>query len=763
MTLRTPAAIRRLIASALLAWLSATAVAGSAPAAPWYQNALTGMEVGPTGAQWGQSDPKDTRYCPNFDGREIVRRAAEAHAEYVVMWGRDGDFAYYDSKVLPKAPGLGKRDALREAVEEARARHLPIIVYCAVQQDGHLLQSRPDWAMRTPDGQLLDRYCYNSGYLETMKAILAELLAYGVAGVHLDMLDQGLDPPYGCWCEKCQALFFKEFGHPMPPGLTWDAAWDDMLEFRYRSSERFEKALAAHIKALAPQVSVDFNCLGNPPYSWEIGQRPVQHGTNGDFITGETGDWGFSPLTTGLTVEFYRAAVPGQRVQVAMQRGVRMYHDQTTRPLNDLRHELLTLLAHGAFVTMVDKTTFDGALDPVAYTRIGEVFREAQAKRAHFGQQQLAEVGIYFSSRTRDWAGREQPVLWFRSFLGAHRALVYEHIPFGVVLDENATLETLARFPVLILGNAAILSAQEIALFHRYVENGGHLIVCGKSGQFDRLAQPLPDTALTDLIGARLKGRLISADNWVRLGKAENGSAGGPTTSGNSTDPARSVVEGIKELREMLGNEILKPNNAPDDWVFLVEGPASVYDPITARAMGELLMPHRMSRPPLDGRGKDWPMSADAPIGPAILLNQFGKGTVLTFAGSPDYATGSDHAIVEARKLLRGAIRFLNPKPRLEISAPANVETVITDDPTERVLRVHLLAYNAPAQTISMKYRPRLMSAMMEDAPIFRVTVTSREPLKSARALNGSTKLARDGNTVRATVEDVHEVLLLGY
>lgn len=104
----------------------------------------------------------------------------------------------------------------------------------------------------------------------------------------------------------------------------------------------------------------------------------------------------------GVERPFYRAAVPHQRVQVALQRGVRMYHDQTPRPLNDLRWELLTLLAHGAFVTVVDKTGFDGWLDPVAYERIGAAFKEARARREHFGHQPVAEVGLWFSSRTRD-------------------------------------------------------------------------------------------------------------------------------------------------------------------------------------------------------------------------------------------------------------------------------------------------------------------------------------------------------------------------
>ena len=51
----------------------------------------------------------------------------------------------------------------------------------------------------------------------------------------------------------------------------------------------------------------------------------------------------------------------------------------------------------------------------------------------------------------------------------------------------------------------------------------------------------------------------------------------------------------------------------------------------------------------------------------------------------------------------------------------------------------------------------------IKDAPMYRVTLTTREPLKGARALNRSTELKRRGNRVEAIVNDIHEVLLLGY
>ena len=708
---------------------------------PWFDHVVVGMEVGPTGAQFGYSDPNDLRYCSRFDGREIVRRAVEADAQYLVIWARDGDYAYYNSKLLPKAPGLGARDPLRETLDEARKHNLPVVAYCVVQQGGHFLSKHPEWEMRDPSGNRIGRFCFSSGYLEAMKAIVAELLEYGIAGFHIDMLDQGFGPPYGCWCDACRARFEQEFGHAMPGGPTWDVAWDDMLEFRYRSSERFEKALAAHIKSINPNASVDFNYHGNPPFSFEVGQRPVQHAGNGDFITGETGVWGFSALTVGLNAEFYRAAAPHQRVQVAMQRGVRMYHDQTTRPLNDIRWELLTLLAHGAFVTMVDKTGFDGRLDPVTYERVGTAFREAQAKGRHFGQKPVAEVGIYFSSRTRDWVGKDKPADYFQSFQGAHKALVYEHIPYGVLLDENVTPEKLEQFPIVMLPNAGVLSHREIRMLQSYVEKGGKLLVTGRSGLFDKMGAQVNESMLSELIGARTIGKLDSLDNWVQF----------------DSEDRLPGEKNAKAAAKALSADF------QSDWPFLVKGSALVYAPTSAVAVGELLKPHRTTRQLAGKEGTDWPMSPDAKVGPAILINRVGHGEVITFACSPDYATASEHHIVEARRLIRNAVRHLNPNPIVQISAPANVEAVVTDDSSSRTLRVHFLCYNAPPQTTPARERPYVLPALIEDRPMFKAAIRASRPIKHASALNRSSRLTRSGNTVQVIVEDIHDVVLLRY
>lgn len=709
-------------------WLSFSLPLASAQEEPWYETALVGIETGPTGAQFG-SDGRDVGYVARFDGRECVRRAVEANCDYVVIWARDGVYTYYDSEWQPKAPGLGDRDILEESVSEARKTGIPVIAYCVLQYPTQALHQHPDWRMQDAQGQPIERVCFNSPYLDHVKNLLREMKTYGIDGFHLDMVDQGFGPPYGCWCPHCQAKFKAQHEHEMPREITWDAAWDKVLEFRYQSSATFEQALVDFVKAQWPETSVDFNYHGNPPFSFEVGQRPVQHGITGDFITGETGQWAFSSLGVGFNAAFYRATATNRRVQVVMQRGVRHYHDQTTRPLNDMRWEALTLLAHGAFVTMVDKTAYDGWLDPVFYERLKVIFEEAKAKQAHFGQRPHADVGIYFSHRTRDWLGRENAPAAWQGVLGAHKALVYDHIPWGIVLDEHASLERLKSFPVILLANIGILEDREVDNLTAYVTGGGRLIVTGASGLYDRFGGKRETTKLQKLIGGNAVRVLSSKDNHIRFSKE---------------DASYPLAHGL-----------------PEDWPFLVQGSAVVYRPSSARPLGDLMEPHRTVAQRDGKEGTRFPMSADTTkiVGPAALLHQVGQGQVLTLACSPGEAATSEFHISEARQLLPKAVKALLPNPLVGIEAPSYVEAVVTRD--EKVLRIHFIARLEPSAALPPTGRPAVLPTMMEDAPLFRAQVRVRDALKGAAAVNPKTQVSIEGQTISLLVEDVHDVLVV--
>jgi hypothetical protein len=199
------------------------------------------------------------------------------------------------------------------------------------------------------------------------------------------------------------------------------------------------------------------------------------------------------------------------------------------------------------------------------------------------------------------------------------------------------------------------------------------------------------------------------------------------------------------------------------NWPFLVKGPATIYEPTAAIAVGELLEPHRTPRQLAGKQTTEWPMSADQAVGPAVLVNKPGKGCVITLAAAADVATASEHHIVEARRLFRNAVRLVHPDPVVKIRAPANVESVVTEDPAERRLRVHLIGYNPTPQTTPAKNRPYILPGLIEDPPIYRASITVDREIRNASAAGQPLALQRDGSEIDLIVDDVHEVVVIEY
>jgi hypothetical protein len=87
----------------------------------------------------------------------------------------------------------------------------------------------------------------------------------------------------------------------------------------------------------------------------------------------------------------------------------------------------------------------------------------------------------------------------------------------------------------------------------------------------------------------------------------------------------------------------------------------------------------------------------------------------------------------------------------------------VTDDAANRILRIHLLGYNSPPQTTAAQNRPYVLPGLIEDAPTYRIHIELASEIKHATAWNKATVLKHRGNSVEATVSDIHDVLVLGY
>jgi hypothetical protein len=717
----------RPVALAMMAAAISTASGGSASRAaePWYRSRIVGIEVGPTGANI------DPLYMSRMTGKRIIENFLRARAEYVVVFLKDMEFAYYDSKVDRKCPGLGGRDLLREVLDAAAPHRIPVVAYQQVQYDDLTWRAHPEWRMRDPEGKEIGgRLCYNSGCLEHSKAVAAELMEYPIAGFHFDMLDQGFGPPVGCWCDRCRDLFRKEHGADPPKGITWDEGWDRMLRFRATSSARFCRELQAFVRSRRPDISVDFNYHGYPPFSWHPGQFPALHAGNGDFVTAEGLPWVFGHNNPSLMALFMAGARPGGPVQGVTSRSVWDYHDFTVRPAAELVWEVLTYMALGAQCTIVDKANYDGSLDPVAYDRIGVAFEAALERRHLFGHRQLPRVGLWYSSRARDWYGRENPARYNAAFWGAHRALVQAHIPMAVVADETATPERLRELPIVYLPGAAIVEEREARLLDEFVSAGGRLLATGPTGMYDRMGNPGERCSLAETLGVKTaKLRAERPDQYLRLPGSLAGGAGA------------FLLEGI-----------------PPDWPILTWGPAVAVEPGGAKAFGDALASVRT--PPNNWGGR---MSPGEAIGPAVLLHERGKGIAAWITASVDAAFAGEYRVPEHRNLLANVLRRLDGDPPVVIDAPRNVECAVTRDDARKRTIVHLVAYWAPPTFAAGNFTEgrRVLATQMEEAGGYRASIAVRRPFSKVSAYGPASKVFREPDRVRIETSEIHDALII--
>ncbi|MBU4200080.1 MAG: hypothetical protein KKG09_02200, partial [Verrucomicrobia bacterium] len=67
--------------------------------------------------------------------------------------------------------------------------------------------------------------------------------------------------------------------------------------------------------------------------------------------------------------------------------------------------------------------------------------------------------------------------------------------------DDHVRDGDLARYPVLLAGNAACIDKEQAGALRRYVENGGILVACHEFGKYDELGYPHETPPLDDFLG----------------------------------------------------------------------------------------------------------------------------------------------------------------------------------------------------------------------------------------------------------------------
>jgi len=678
----------------------------------------------------------DKRIAVKADAKEIVSNFTRAEVNRAIFYMKDifGN-AYYPTKTGHLHNNFKNRDFFGECVSEAKKNGLSVFTECIVVWDQHCASSHPEWVMVDSEGNLqnadLGYMCYNSGYKDYLFGMVREVVRdYDIDGFFFDML---IYPWAGAWvltcyCDNCRKLFEEEYGHEMPLEARWDEEWRHFLDFRWRSNERFARDLLSMIKEMNPKLTVTFNYHGAPYCDWRIGQRPVQHSAFADYGTGEAYTNQFGIPYTSLYPRFLRGLEEGRPYEVITFRFNRNW-DYTVKPVAHLQYEIMTYRSNGADVLIVDQPGYDGKIDEVVYDRIGRVYREAKEKEPLFGYPPLKHVALYYSAKTRDWYARETMEKYQLSFNGAFKALLESHIPVDILFDETVELERLQKYPALFLANAAILDEREIEIITEYVKAGGVVIATDDTSLYDLNGERQSDFGLANLFKARFKAKAETTYNYFRL-------------------PAGKFSAGIHPAYDVL---LTGPGNIVESaGETLGELKISFFDRDSEKCISHGV------HPAFEG------------VGPAIVLNEYGKGKVAFVPFKLDASYASNSMLGEQRMLIRNLVRELTSEPLIEIDAPLNVEAVITRDEKGGRFLVHFIGFNATKQALTGRtsdlgnpeggLRPDLM---MEEAVMFEAKIKVNQDFKDAKAWNKNTQLSAKANIIQILCKEVHETVTI--
>jgi hypothetical protein len=196
----------------------------------------------------------------------------------------------------------------------------------------------------------------------------------------------------------------------------------------------------------------------------------------------------------------------------------------------------------------------------------------------------------------------------------------------------------------------------------------------------------------------------------------------------------------------------------PADWPILTWGPIVACKAAGAQAFGELLVAHRP--PPSQWSER---MSPKEVVGPAVFVNQRGKGRVVYCPCSVDVAFAGEYRVPEHRNLIANLVRWLHPAPLVAVEAPRNVEIVLTRDEAHKRLLVHFLCFSAPATFAAVNFADgrRVLPPQMEEPMAYVAQVRVGQPVAKARAADPATKVVLEGNSIRMETSRIHEVLIV--
>jgi len=413
----------------------------------------------------------------------------------------------FPSKVFPHCHPDASWESFHYLIDQLHRIGRPVLSWYPLNHSVSVRQDHPDWRMLPLEADAPrpandhDHFiCINSPYRERLPEFCREIVRdLGFDGIWFDGSAFAIGNSLaGCGCEFCRRRFQDDTGRPLPRRVDWDSHdFKIWVNWRYDRLMGFWKLLAEAILAVAPQATVAFNNYrrrGQPEGGgWNTGIPLRTLGWDVLF----SGELDLHALQGDFQMKMHRAAGcrRGQDTWLALCDHWNMWTPDVE--LTPIRQAAAGCAAAGGVLWM--GCGFEPRLNPA-------VCATAQQTTAplmpYLADAPLPYAAIWVSQQTQDFYGRMSPLDSWNSWHGANELCLHAHVPSAVVFDDQIGVpELLRRYPVLLAGNTACVSAEQAAHLRGYVEAGGVLIAAHEFGTRDEWGNPHPRPLLDDVLG----------------------------------------------------------------------------------------------------------------------------------------------------------------------------------------------------------------------------------------------------------------------
>lgn len=534
---------------------------------------------------------------------------------------------------------VGRVDSVKRLIDKCRTNGIDVVGYYSPTLNNWLFDRHPEWRAVEAEGsseRFRKGFCCpnNTDFRKFVLTQIKEMMEYfDLDGMFYDF---PMFPCY-CYCDSCKERWNKEVGGELPRDKS-DSRWALFERKRQAWIGEWAQLLTDTTKSLKPGITVEQNYAQTAlPHMHLATAEAVNKAC--DYCGGDLYD---TFETQSFTCKFYHAITRNQPFEFMPGRCEPNLTVHTVSKTHDkLELAIMLTCAHHGANLIIDAIDPIGTMDARVYGLLGEIYSSEKQYEPYLTGKYVADVGVMYALSSRANL-QGQNFSHYTGTLNTITTMTRAHIPVGIVTTEN--LDTIGRYPFIVLSNPNRLSEKMLQAIIEYVENGGTLYFSNadESELFKRF------------IGGKCIGYTESSQTYVGALNGYESSFGGYGLKYPLPFPYRlPMVQDIED--NDVKAKIVLPYTLPTDKKF-----ASIH-----------------SNPP--GEVTDLP---------AIIIRSYGKGRVIWSAAPIECMPTYSY-----RSIMENFVRcYSGEKIHISTNAPEDVELVCFEDDERRFIQINTVA-----------------------------------------------------------------------